>query len=101
MSRSAQLTIYGYTADTTSYAGNKAIITYNANAASAGSNDASGTLRVAATNFKLYNVNVINSCKSAPHDVGPRLLLHGDGRGTTSRSEAQSNCRLNVCCSHN
>lgn len=61
--RSAQLTIYGYTADTTSYAGNKATITFNQNAAAAGSNDASGTLRVSATNFKMYNVNVINSCK--------------------------------------
>lgn len=71
MARSAQLTIYGYTADTTSYAGNKAIITYNNDADSAGSNDASGTLRVAATNFKLYNVNVINSCRSAPRVHSP------------------------------
>lgn len=61
--RSAQITIYGYTADTTSYAGNKATITYNQNAAAAGSNDASGTVRVSATNLKMYNVNVKNTCK--------------------------------------
>lgn len=61
--RSAQLTVYGYTADTTSYAGNKATITYNQNAAAAGSNDASGTVRVQATNFKMYNVNVRNTCE--------------------------------------
>ncbi|KAI1423086.1 carbohydrate esterase family 8 protein [Xylaria sp. FL1777] len=59
--RSAQLTIYGYTTDTTSYANNKAIITYNLPASTAGSNDASGTLRVHADNVKVYNVNVVNS----------------------------------------
>lgn len=61
--RSAQLTIYGYTTDTTSYTSNAASITYNNNAASAGNNDASATLRVHADNFKLYNVDVVNSCK--------------------------------------
>ncbi|CAN8096927.1 unnamed protein product [Discula destructiva] len=69
VSRKAQLTIYGYTADTTSYTGNKAVITYNLDASSAGSNDASGTLRVAATNFKLYNVNVINSFGSGSQAI--------------------------------
>lgn len=82
MARSAQLTIYGYTTDTTSYAGNKAIITNGISAATAGSNDASGTLRVAATNFKLYNVNVINSCEFAfaplfvPCRPGKRHIQH-------------------------
>ncbi|KAI1351186.1 family 8 carbohydrate esterase [Xylaria sp. FL0043] len=60
-SRAAQLTIYGYTTDTTSYASNKATITYNLDAGSAGSNDASGTVRVAAANVKIYNVNIVNS----------------------------------------
>lgn len=63
-SRAAQLTIYGYTTDTTSYAQNKAIITYNNNAASAGNNDGSATLRVHAADVKVYNLNVINSCMS-------------------------------------
>lgn len=61
--RSAKLTVYGYTTDTTGYANNKAIITYNNNAASAGNNDASATVRVWSDNFKMYNVNLINSCK--------------------------------------
>lgn len=61
-SRAARLTIYGYTADTSSYAGNKATITFNKDAKAAGNNDKSGTLRVAAANVKVYNLNVINSC---------------------------------------
>lgn len=64
--RAAQLTIYGYTADTTSYANNKAIITYNSPASTAGSNDASGTLRVHAANVKVYVSDVV------------LLLLHVD-----------------------
>ncbi|KAH8164885.1 hypothetical protein CIB48_g3365 [Xylaria polymorpha] len=60
-SRAAKLTIYGYTSDSTSYANNKAIITYNLPASTAGSNDASGTLRVHAANVKVYNVNIMNS----------------------------------------
>lgn len=36
-------------------------LTYGASAASAGNDDASGTLRVHANNFKLYNINVVNS----------------------------------------
>ncbi|KAF2971143.1 hypothetical protein GQX73_g2417 [Xylaria multiplex] len=53
-SRAAKLTIYGYTTDSASYANNKAIITYNSPASTAGSNDASGTLRVHAANVKVY-----------------------------------------------
>ncbi|KAI0411984.1 carbohydrate esterase family 8 protein [Xylaria grammica] len=60
-SRAAQLTVYGYTTDSSSYADNKAIITNSLDAGSAGSNDASGTLRVHAANVKVYNVNVVNS----------------------------------------
>lgn len=36
-------------------------LTYNNSAAAAGSDDGSATLRVHADNFKLYNVNVVNS----------------------------------------
>lgn len=61
--RSAKLTVYGYTTDTTGYASNGATITYNNNAASAGNNDASATVRVWSDNFKMYNLNIINSCK--------------------------------------
>lgn len=61
-SRSAQLTIYGYTTDTTSYSQNRAIITFNNNAANAGNNDGSATVRVHAANVKIYNLNMVNSC---------------------------------------
>ncbi|KFA71458.1 hypothetical protein S40288_08006 [Stachybotrys chartarum IBT 40288] len=60
-SRSARLTIYGYTTDTTSYSQNRAILTFNNNAASAGNNDASATLRVRSANVKVYNLNVVNT----------------------------------------
>ena len=62
-SRAARLTIYGYSTDTSSYAGNKATVTFNKDAKAAGNNDKSGTLRVAAANVKVYNLNVVNSCK--------------------------------------
>ncbi|OHW99983.1 pectinesterase, partial [Colletotrichum incanum] len=60
-SRTAQLTIYGYTADTSSYAGNKVTITAKKSQADGLNNDESGTLRVKAKNFRLYNVNVANT----------------------------------------
>ncbi|KAI1847536.1 hypothetical protein JX265_000787 [Neoarthrinium moseri] len=59
-SRKAQLTIYGYTADTSSYSGNKVTITSSKSQADGLSNDETATLRVKAANFKLYNVNVNN-----------------------------------------
>lgn len=58
--RTAQLTIYGYTSDTSSYSGNKVTITSSLSQASGLTNDETATLRVKATNFKLYNVNVNN-----------------------------------------
>jgi pectinesterase len=58
--RSAQLTIYGYTADTSSYTSNQVTITSSKSQADGLSNDETGTLRVKATDFKLYNVNVNN-----------------------------------------
>ncbi|KAI0197754.1 carbohydrate esterase family 8 protein [Astrocystis sublimbata] len=60
-SRAAKLTIYGYTTDSTSYANNKATITFNLPASTAGNNDKSGTLRVHAANAKIYNLNIVNS----------------------------------------
>lgn len=59
--RAAQLTIYGYTTDTTTYKANKATITFNKSAAEAGNNDASGTVRNKATNTAFYNVNIANT----------------------------------------
>lgn len=59
--RSAQLTIYGYTTDTTSYSSNAVTITANKAVADGLSDDETGTLRVKADKFKMYNVNVVNS----------------------------------------
>ncbi|KAH6647366.1 putative pectinesterase precursor [Truncatella angustata] len=59
-SRKAQLTIYGYTSDTSSYSGNKVTITSSLSQADGLTDDETGTLRVQAANFKLYNVNVVN-----------------------------------------
>jgi pectinesterase len=60
-SRSAQLTIYGYTEDTSSYSRNEVTITASKSQADGLSNDETGTLRIKANNFKLYNVNVRNA----------------------------------------
>jgi pectinesterase len=60
-SRAAQLTIYGYTTDDRSYANNAATIIQNKSQANTGgNNDSTGTLRVKAKGFRLYNVNVVN-----------------------------------------
>ncbi|KAK2015229.1 pectinesterase, partial [Colletotrichum eremochloae] len=59
--RTAQLTIYGYTEDTSSYAGNKVTITAKKSQADGLNNDQTATLRVKAKDFKLYNVNVANA----------------------------------------
>ncbi|KAI0165531.1 carbohydrate esterase family 8 protein [Xylariaceae sp. FL1272] len=67
--RAAQLTIYGYTTDSTSYNDNGATITYNSPASTAGSNDASGTLRVWADNVKVYNLNIVNSYGSGSQAI--------------------------------
>lgn len=57
----ASLTIYGYTSDTSSYSGNGATITAGYSQDDGLSDDETGTLRVHAADFKLYNVDVVNS----------------------------------------
>jgi len=59
-SRAAKLTIYGYTTDTSDYRQNKVTITASHSQKEGIGNDETGTLRVKAANFKLYNVNVNN-----------------------------------------
>ncbi|KAL0571156.1 hypothetical protein V5O48_010811 [Marasmius crinis-equi] len=61
ITRNGALTIYGYTSDTSTYTQNQATIAFGLGADTAGSNDASGTLRVHSDNFRLYNVNVKNT----------------------------------------
>lgn len=60
-SRSAQLSIYGYTSDDTSYAANTVTITFGLSQKDGLSNDETATLRVKAKGFRLYNINVVNS----------------------------------------
>ncbi|KAJ3997148.1 putative pectin methylesterase, partial [Lentinula boryana] len=59
--RSGMLTIMGETANTANYESNVVTISNSLSAASAGSDDASGTLRVHKDDFALYNVNVKNT----------------------------------------
>lgn len=60
-SRSAQLSIYGSTEDDTSYASNTVHLVQSKAANQGYSNDETGTLRVKADGFRLYNVDVENS----------------------------------------
>jgi len=59
--RKAALTIYGYTTDTDSYASNTVTITQALSISSAGNDDKSATVRAWSINFKMYNINVVNS----------------------------------------
>jgi len=61
ITRSGPLTIYGFTTDTSTYTGNQVIIAAAGNATAAGSDDASGTLRIHKNDFHMYNVNVKNT----------------------------------------
>ncbi|PPR04301.1 hypothetical protein CVT24_013374 [Panaeolus cyanescens] len=61
ITRSGPLTIYGYTTDTMAYSANQVNIQAGVPSSQAGSNDASGTLRIHKDNFKMYNVNVKNT----------------------------------------
>ena len=61
-SRSAALTIYGFTTDTSSYASNAVNIQHSSSLASgAGSDEASGTVINEAANTKFYNINIKNT----------------------------------------
>ncbi|KAI1327465.1 pectinesterase [Xylariaceae sp. FL0255] len=59
--RTAELTIYGYTIDSTSYHNNKATLTYNLSQANVSSDDLTATLRMWSANAKVYNLNMVNS----------------------------------------
>lgn len=53
--------VYGQTNTANSYTGNTVTITNNRPASQAGSNDASGTVQVHASNVGLYNLNIANT----------------------------------------
>lgn len=67
--RAAQLTFYGYTTNTDSYGSNVVTIADNLAAASGLSDDETGTLRVQAANFKMYNINVANTYGSGSQAI--------------------------------
>ena len=68
---SGLLTIYGYTADTSSYADNQVTITDDKALADEATDDATGTLRVETENFKMYKY--VHRLYSPP--AQPRNLL--------------------------
>ncbi|RPB24995.1 putative pectin methylesterase [Terfezia boudieri ATCC MYA-4762] len=59
--RAAQLTIYGYTTDTSSYTSNSVTISYGRSQDNTPKNDETGTVRAWAKGLKIYNVNIVNS----------------------------------------
>ncbi|KAK6506585.1 hypothetical protein TWF481_005043 [Arthrobotrys musiformis] len=59
--RKAVLSIYGYTADTSSYAGNTVTITYSMGADVAGNNELSATVQSRSAGLKMYNIIVKNT----------------------------------------
>jgi len=59
--RAAELTVYGYTEDTTSYTSNVVTITNSLSLLNAASDDATGTVRNWAANSKFYNINIKNT----------------------------------------
>ncbi|PAV22412.1 carbohydrate esterase family 8 [Pyrrhoderma noxium] len=58
--RSGPLTIYGYTEDTSDFSKNQVSIVNSLSAGEAGSDDASGTLRIKTNKVALYNIDVRN-----------------------------------------
>ncbi|KAK0421817.1 pectin lyase fold/virulence factor [Armillaria borealis] len=57
----SNIKIYGQTSTADSYTGNTVTLTNSLGADDAGSNDASGTVRVHGSNVALYNLNIVNS----------------------------------------
>ncbi|VDB90116.1 unnamed protein product [Peniophora sp. CBMAI 1063] len=67
LSRAGPITLYGYTRNAGSQEANEVTITNSLVASAAGSDEASGTLRVHTNNTQVYNLNIRN-------DYGPGLL---------------------------
>jgi pectinesterase len=59
--RKAALTIYGYSTNTDDYNQNVVTITQKKSLNDVATDDLTATLRAWSTNFKLYNVNLVNS----------------------------------------
>ena len=80
--RAANLTVYGWTTDTSSYAGNTVNITYNLALINTTNDDMTATVRAWASNFKMYNINILNTFGHIPSN-GQNLALsaHCTGQG--------------------
>ncbi|KAJ7687835.1 pectin lyase fold/virulence factor [Mycena rosella] len=84
ITRSGPLSICGYTTDTSTYTGNQAILTAGVPESTAGSDDASGTLRIHKSDFQMYNINGKNTFGSGSQAIaisqcGSRVGLYACG----------------------
>ncbi|KAL8293510.1 hypothetical protein RQP46_000211 [Phenoliferia psychrophenolica] len=76
------LTIYGYTTDTSSYKKNVVTLTNDGSIGTDGNDDASGTLRVHKSDFKMYNIDVVNSYgHQAEQSQALALSAYGERQG--------------------
>jgi len=75
--RKAELTIYGYTEDTSSYDSNVVTITHSLSLGDAGSDDETATVRNWAENSKFYNINIKNSFGEASEN-GQAIALSAE-----------------------
>ncbi|KAF7360137.1 Pectinesterase [Mycena venus] len=87
ITRTGPLTIYGYTTDTTTYTGNQVIITAGVPASTAGSDDASGTLRIHKNDFK-GAVDFIFGREGLAYFGGNTIAVNGPGCITASGRES-------------
>ncbi|KAG5350845.1 hypothetical protein C0989_009049 [Termitomyces sp. Mn162] len=94
----AFIKIYGYTTDIMSYSANQVTIQAGVTAQQAGSDDASGTVRIHKNDFKMYNVNVKNTYGPGTQAIafsqyGSRVGLYAyvfDGNSIILASDATS-----------
>ncbi|KAH6664882.1 pectin lyase fold/virulence factor [Halenospora varia] len=74
-----ELTIYGYTSDTTTYASNEVIIQSSETSSEAGTLDLSSAVNFAMDNLKVYNVNFENAYGAGSQAVA--MTANGDYQG--------------------
>jgi len=80
--RKADLTIYGYTEDTSSYTSNQVTITHSLSLEDASDDDETGTVRNWAPNSKIYNVNIKNTFgESSSNGQAIALSAYGSNQG--------------------
>jgi pectinesterase len=70
------LTLYGQTADTSSYKSNTVAITHSLDSPTAGSLDKSATVNIVSDGLKMYNINVVNGYGKGAQAVAWVLPQH-------------------------